>query len=358
MIDLLHFGICTGTPIIFEGSPGQGKQKAINYISELLDYDVENIIITSDFSVNDLFKKNVLVSNDDGTFSVDIVNTKLGKILSKSRSKFGKKLYEIEMLSKNADNSKEKNDSQRHTIFAFHNIHKASADVLSRLSSLFNDKSVDTNYSFVGIIDIKESFVERDSYYYTYFYNSIYYVVKSINIDISFCEQLLQPKDIEISILKYFKNSEKNDDINFSLTDLKKFISLKKCSNFDDSFLEEIIFKNRYNYNRSNKEQISNKTSYFDINYKNQINELILQYNGKSISLGFSEILSTIEAEKNTLSYEQRKCLIVLGLAVKAKLPCILQGPTGIGKSHLIKLFARIFGKKLNIINLNKDNDI
>ena len=33
MVDLLHFGICTGTPIIMEGFPGQGKQKVINYIS-------------------------------------------------------------------------------------------------------------------------------------------------------------------------------------------------------------------------------------------------------------------------------------------------------------------------------------
>ena len=62
--------------------------------------------------------------------------------------------------------------------------------------------------------------------------------------------------------------------------------------------------------------------------------------------------------EKNCLSFDQKKCLIVLGLAVKSKLPFILQGPTGVGKSHLIKLFARILGKKLHIIVLNKDNDI
>ena len=59
MLDLIHFGICTGTPILLEGYPGQGKQKVINYISDLLNYEVENIIITSNFTVDDLFKKTV-----------------------------------------------------------------------------------------------------------------------------------------------------------------------------------------------------------------------------------------------------------------------------------------------------------
>ena len=35
-----------------------------------------------------------------------------------------------------------------------------------------------------------------------------------------------------------------------------------------------------------------------------------------------------------------------------------MKGQTGIGKSHLIKLFAKILGKKLYVIELNKDNDI
>ena len=79
---------------------------------------------------------------------------------------------------------------------------------------------------------------------------------------------------------------------------------------------------------------------------------------GKEILLKSSDILDNFEKEKNTLCYEQKKCLIVLGLAVKSKLPCILEGPTGVGKSHLIKLFAKMLGKNLHIINLNKDNDI
>jgi len=83
-----------------------------------------------------------------------------------------------------------------------------------------------------------------------------------------------------------------------------------------------------------------------------------LELNKSPISLNTSKILDTFETEKNTLSFEQMKCLIVLGLAVNSKKSCILQGETGIGKSYLIKLFAKFLGKKLHILELNKDNDI
>jgi len=151
MADLLHFGICTGTPLILEGFPGQGKQKVINYISNLLNYDVENIIITNNFSVNDLFKKTVLESKDDGAFTIDIVDTKLNKILSNSHS---------------IKEAKEEHINQKPVLFVFHNIHKARADVLSKISCIFNEKCINSKYFFIGLINLKESFIERKSYYY------------------------------------------------------------------------------------------------------------------------------------------------------------------------------------------------
>ena len=55
MLDLIHFSFCIGIPIIFEGIPRQGKKTSINYMAKLLDYEIENIIITSNFTINDLF---------------------------------------------------------------------------------------------------------------------------------------------------------------------------------------------------------------------------------------------------------------------------------------------------------------
>ena len=160
MVDLLHFGICTGTPIILEGFPGQGKQKAINYISDLLNYDVENIVITSGFSLDDLFKKTVLESKGNGEFSIEVVDTKLNKMLTKSRTLFVEKKNENKLPDKE-DNKNDINENKKPVLFVFHNIQKARADVLSKISDIFNKKSIDCNYFFIGIINIKESFIER-----------------------------------------------------------------------------------------------------------------------------------------------------------------------------------------------------
>ncbi len=47
MIEIIHFGLVNNVPVILEGMPGQGKKLCINYISELLGYEVVN-----DFSIN------------------------------------------------------------------------------------------------------------------------------------------------------------------------------------------------------------------------------------------------------------------------------------------------------------------
>ena len=197
----------------------------------------------------------------------------------------------------------------------------------------------------------------KEIHYDTYFYNSIYYKVDSTNIDNLFCKKIYNEKDIPFSILNYFKNTNKKEENIYTITDFIKFIALKRCSNFDDSFLEDILFKNK---NFSSQEPSFD----IDINYKNHNNELLLELIDKlnrkpikSISLETKGILQDFEEKKNTLSFDQKKALIVLGLAVKSKFPCILEGQTGIGKSHLIQLFAKLLGKKIIIIDLNKDND-
>ena len=180
----------------------------------------------------------------------------------------------------------------------------------------------------------------------------------------NFYKTIYKENDIDISILKYFEK-EKNYGINFTISDFTKFISLKKASHFDESFLEDIVFKNRNyldNINREKNKSIQynnqNEAYNLDINYKNETKNLSFELNKKSIEIEALNKFDTLDIEKNTLSFEQKKCLIILGLVVKAKLPCILQGETGVGKSHLIKLFAKFLGKELHVIELNKDNDV
>ena len=342
-----------------------------------MDYDVENIIITSNFSVKDLFKKIVVKSNNNDV-ELEEIETKLyEKINSKNkinvqnkrrkkRKKKGKGKPRNIIANQNLD--KEKNI--KNILFVFHNIHKAESDVLSKISEIFNKNYEGNSYSFIGLINIKESLIERNSYYYNYFYNSIYYIVDSANsINTKYLEYII-PKEINTEaskLLDYYKNHN-NDNI-FTLSDIRKYILLKQCSNYDDSFIKEIIFDNRYllyegegegeginNYINKNK---SSNNFNLDFYYKNNTHEFLMEVNGIS-TLSFQALkqLDNFEKKKNTLTLEQKKCLIFLGLAVKAKLACIIQGPTGVGKSHLIKLFANILGKDLKVFELNKDNHI
>ena len=85
-------------------------------------------------------------------------------------------------------------------------------------------------------------------------------------------------------------------------------------------YLENIRTERNQNDNFNEQRKIYD----LNINYKNGTKELLFELNKKSISLETLNILDTFDIEKNTLSFEQKKCLIVLGLAVKSKLPCII----------------------------------
>ena len=111
--DLIHFGICTFTPLIFECSPGQGKQTSINYICELLNYEVENIVITNNFTVKDLFKKTEIKSSDDNYIIIEQKPTKLYSIIYDDNDDYD-----------NIDNeNSDENIKNKKIMFVFHNIY-------------------------------------------------------------------------------------------------------------------------------------------------------------------------------------------------------------------------------------------
>ena len=58
MIEIIHFGLVNNVPLILEG-----KQLCINYISELLGYEVVNIMISQSTKVEDLLGKNIITKD-------------------------------------------------------------------------------------------------------------------------------------------------------------------------------------------------------------------------------------------------------------------------------------------------------
>ena len=340
LIDLIHFGICTCTPLIFEGNPGQGKQAAIEYVcKDLLDYEVENIIITKSFNLKDLFSKTIIEpkKNDKNFEPMEMVT----------------KLYE-KLYNENKNSS----IKAKKIMFVFHNINNAESDVLSKISEIFSKNYKDYDkYALIGLINLNEGLIDKETYYSKFFPKSIYYRINSLNIT--------NIKEI-INQEPYAKYYEKNRDILFTLNDISKFEKLKKICR-DESFLNDIIFSNKslfYNLDSDNNQLINNNINNnlhtCDFEFFNNSGKFNFNINNQEFSLDAENPIERIEFEKakNTLSFEQKKCFAFLGLSVKSKIPCIIQGSTGVGKSHLIKLFAKILGKKLHIFELNKDNQI
>ena len=349
LVDLIHFGICTFTPLILECSPGQGKQTSINYVCELLNYEIENIVITNTFTVKDLFKKTMIKPTDKDNIELIQITTKLFNKINNINEDSNNNFY---------DNNDKSRKNEKKIMFVFHNINNAESDVLSKLSEIFNREYDNSNYALIGLININESLIDRETYYHNLFHKALYYKIPPLTY-LNIGGELICNLN---SVNDYYSESQNANNI-FTLNDISKFKKLKEVSKIDDSFLEDIIFKNKlltYNNEQKqlNKNKILSKLNKCDFNYLNNTKEFIMEVNSKSFSIMAEEKLKNFEEEKNTLSYEQKKCLIFLGLSVKSNISCIIQGSTGVGKSHLIKLFAKFLGKKLHIFELNKDNQI
>jgi hypothetical protein len=76
----------------------------------------------------------------------------------------------------------------------------------------------------------------------------------------------------------------------------------------------------------------------------------------KGISIGRQKDTALVNLDCiNSLTLSQRHCLLFLIISVLSHQFCIIQGATASGKSHLVRLFARLLGKKLITIQLNGD---
>ena len=70
MVEIIYFGLANNVPLILEGMPGQGKQLCINYIAELLGYEIINIMISQSTKVEDLLGKNIITKEKNKNIKV------------------------------------------------------------------------------------------------------------------------------------------------------------------------------------------------------------------------------------------------------------------------------------------------
>ena len=368
MVDYIHLGIATNTPVILEGGIGLGKQTAINYVAYKLNYKIINFIITQSTKIEDLLGKNQIIRKDP--IRIEFCETKIYKILT------GK---EGENLGENI-------------IIVFHNLNKASSALLESLCSIFDKKQknilrpdgkseIKSNVNLIGIINSQSNIAIKDKLPLSLINCVFYYILPK-----------LYPKEIEEIIKKKFRDNDMIEEINdfvdcfnksrdfshakgnisyFSLNDITKYILFRKYTKnkLDKSIILQIIFAYRFIQNDFIKEIMNDlgfltmkinpiikiKNNYLSINFKNsdKKNEIKLQFFDK---LAINEI--EISKKINTLNLKQKQCLLFLVLSVLCKRACIIQGDTSSGKTHLVRLFAEMLGQKLVVYQINKDTGL
>ena len=372
MIEIIHFGLANNVPVILEGMPGQGKQLCINYIAELLGYEVVNIMISQSTKVEDLLGKNIITKDKNKNIKVLLNETKLSKALKKQ-----------------TDN----NQKGKELIFVFNNLNNASPAVLELLTSIFDKNQENVLLSdgstipknpinIIGILKPQNG-ANRDKLPPTLLYSSLYHIVlepdensirqiiakklekeKFKNDDIKLFNNYIKAKEI------IEKKYQKENFLNFN--DITKFINFRKISygKIDDV---DIIFAMVFVYRFTEEEIISDLKKELHIQsidmkptliYDMPIGTLtyaIGEKNKIQIKTYFNRPLNSEEITnlKNlfiSLTSNQKSCILFLILCALTKRSSIIQGETASGKSHVIRTFAQLVGKSLNVYQLNSES--
>ena len=292
-------------------------------------------------------------------------------------------------------------------IIILDNIQNASSNILENLIPLFDinakyllvqGKQISKGiYNLIGIIDSSKDYKNTNDFLPNtikhssiIFRNSEY---SEIN-DRKYCKKILLKMfnednkenekldknikyylDSYISLINYTK--EKHINELYSFNDFKKFYLFTKNSKINKNGVNTSIFsiKNITQlllvYKLKSKEEIDSANKilgYTDISdfwpifsYNN--NEFNVALNDKLEKLSF-QIKKKIKNKNkllraiSSLTPDQRRGIIFLMLSVLSDVPCIIQGDTASGKTHLIRLFCELLGQKPLVINANNDTGI
>ena len=381
MLDYIHLAISTKYPLIIKGNTGIGKKTAINYICKRIGYEIIHIYLSNSTSLDDLFcKVNLEQENNQ---KIKIIRSKL------------------------LDAIERKNIGTNYIIL-IENLEQASPNILEALIPIF-DNSQDyillptgeqifkSNFNLIATFDFSSK-------------NSNYDLPEEIINNSLICnisKIMRDKKDLDLKKIEFIEISKKifNDKINknesdkfiddfilitnftinnqlkeiFSLNDFTKFIKFREQTKniFDYDIILTMLLIHKFQFKKDINKLISELHYSIEdfwpiFGYENQ--EISDNENKKYFYISpygskkklqkeiKSEInlysLIQIKKQINSLTFIQRLGLIFLLLSVNSNIPVIIQGETGSGKSHLIRLFAKLCGENLEVIELNNDSGI
>ena len=363
MLDILHLGIKINIPIIFEGMPGQGKMTAINHMAKVLGIQIYNIIISQSTKVEDLLGKTTIIQNNNNNNNIQVgfTKTKLTKIL----------------------------EGKCKRIIVFHNINSASSAVLQVLESIFDyhQKKVllpngstitKCQVNLIGLFNPQNGIFSRDKLPPSLIFSSLYHIVENPSgLDIFEITKTLfkktkfndDPKVFFKNFMKIKEFAMKSNSNPFTLNDIVKYKNFRENSfqKINETFVSIVIFAYRFIHQdifEGALKIIGAENNHFEPQF-DFITEGIQRYLLIRLSddePGIKLQISSIGIDKNlartqidSLTMAQKHCLLFLAFSVMTKQTCILQGGTASGKSHIIRLFAKILGKKLNVYHMNNE---
>ena len=389
LLEHIFLSIAINYPLIIEGGTGKGKKSAIYYLAEILGYEVIYFNISNNTTIDDLFCKKMPVEKDGNMIFVD-------------------------MRSRLLDNIDTKKVGEKNCVIILDNLQQANSNVLESLIPLFdiNKKSIlvqgkeifKRTFNIFGIIDSSmdsknaKDFLPDEIKYSTILYKNSKYLKRNYCrkiIDKMFGNEINDENEPKI---QYYLNSyiklnnyiiEKQLKELFSFNDFKKFLFFlinsrtnkedPSSSIFDIQTLTQLLlvykFKSKDEINSANEILGNSLASDFwpifsylsdeDINNDPENDEFQIAPDNKekNLSYGMKNILSQLKRKKlllktHSLSPDQRRGIIFLMLSVLSDLPCVIQGTTASGKTHLIRLFCELLGREPLIIDINNETGI
>ena len=374
LLDIIHFGISTKTPVVLEGSCGQGKSRAIDYYCKLTGLKPIKITITKYTKIDDLFGKTIF-KTINGVQTLVVAKTDFCRAL-------------------------ECEDNIINTLIILEGINNATPAILGIINDIFGPKGskilvngTPITKNFINLICIFNSTddMTKEKLPINIINNSLYYIVENPSeADIkNIIEKLFEKentknkgkKDLQFTqkeAEQFYNNFIKSKEIAengigefaFTLNEVKKYISLRtSLPEIDKTFFMTIIFQHHFTQGENIlKAQKQLNLDSFLFNPSISYTENHLKFYASLSSKNSNKIKVKIKKPKikeyelinkfNCMTLSEKLCFLFLLCCIKADKVPIIQGLTASGKSYIIMLLAELLGYKLSIYQLNANSGI
>ena len=373
LLNIIHLGLSLNSTVVIEGQMGQGKQTAIKFLSEILGYKLLIIHLSNSCKEEDLFGK-VIIYKDKKTNNIIIkeYETDLLKILKDTINFDERYLIVFNNLQNASDIIKEKianicDKHQKSFLLPDGNmINKPLLNIICIINTEINSdikNKLPNSLLYSTIYHKIGDMPTEDIKSVTYSIFNKYFEENSVKEAKIFIEKFNKVNDI-------LKNMKSRQFLTFNDINYYAKIRAKTIKNFDIKLVDNIIFFYRTKDEEIIKElKINLNINGFDFvpefQYNKEKTELYIKSNienGEPLIIKvinkYKINIKDIKMKLNSLTTQQKKCLLFLACSWITRSKAILKGDTASGKTHCAILFSEMIGANLFTYQMNQDLNI